>query len=470
MKKIFLFIVTAVFALTLTACGKKGEITLRYAAWNLGVEGSSNAERLMIQKFMDLNPTIKIEVVERPKVENTTGDGEVDQEWNEFLDAHAANKKLPDVFMIDSTETVVNSRWAYNLAEIASKDPEFLNIKEAFRDAGSYDGKLIALPSQVHYYGYFVNKKIYDDGNKDVPTFGIEFEDLMSRTKAVAKHQSGGNGIVGIEGINRLLEWYPAQLKEEYGWFTYDEANKKLHLDSTEFGMAVDKYYALRADNTFVLDACTPEQRTDYFGAEWPWGAGRHALKWDSSASIGWMNKAIKTGEYGFEIDFIGTPKVGNINKIPVIVDQMSIASTTKYPQEAYDFAKWMSFGKAGYSNRLTMSEEMTDISTVNFAPLQNDQEMTNRFFTIYSTFTSLKTIIEEHDSFIIEPNKYIPGYNQARFHGTYDATLTLGNVFHEVLEKTLVYADIRTEWNKQANKALADANNTFYENIAKLK
>ena len=154
MKKIMLFLATAILTFVLVSCGNPGtdtpgtgdgekDIVLTYAAWNLGSADSDtpNMERLMLEEFEKAHPGIKVEVVERPKVPGTDGD----QAWNEFLGAKASVGQLPDVFMADNIPYYVINDWAYNLSTIANADAEYKNISTDITGAATYEGKVMAL-------------------------------------------------------------------------------------------------------------------------------------------------------------------------------------------------------------------------------------------------------------------------------------------------------------------------------------
>ena len=226
MKKILLLIGVVLFALGLVACGEdkvptivEGDVTITYASWDLGALDSEepNMQRLMIEAFMEEYPNINVEIIERPKIPGTTND----LGWNEFLAARASTQTLPDVFQADNIPFYVINDWAYNLTEVATADAEYLNVSEDIRGVATYDGKVMAIPNAVHYAGYVVNETLYDRQGQDFPTVDSTMEDLIDLTKAAANHSSNTNtGVVGLEGIEHILHWYPAQLNEDYGWVT----------------------------------------------------------------------------------------------------------------------------------------------------------------------------------------------------------------------------------------------------------
>jgi len=430
-------------------------VTITYAAWNLGTTGSLNLERYMIESFMEEYPWITVEIIERPTVTDPTGTSEIDQNWNEFLGARAAQGTLPDVYFTDSTETTIMNNWARDVYEIAHNDPEFMNIPEDLREAANYGGKLMALPYAVYYFGYYINKTIFEDNNGDAPVFEDTFDEFMDKVSDVANQTvTNGTGIAGIVGIDRLLEWYPAQLNSELGWYTFD--GEKLNLDSEEFETTLNLYQTLMQDKSLIYDAMTPEEQFAAFGTDNAWESSQLAAYFEYTPSIGSMLA------YDFEVDFIGTPGTDAAHQIPVILDLMCISSTTQHLDEAYLLAKWMSFGKAGYLERIRLSElygddddpDTDDMDPLNMTPLQSDEELLDAFFGIYTTFTEFRKVVS-HDSYIIEPNKYLPGYVKARWNEDYDAETTVGQLFDLVRSGQVNYADVKTEWNDISNNAL---------------
>jgi len=435
-------------------------VTITYAAWNLGAIDSLNLERLMIQAFMEEYPWITINIIERPKVPDPSGLTEIDQNWNEFLGAQAAVGELPDVYFTDSTETIIMNNWALDVTDIANADPEFLNISADIRNAANYGGHLMALPYAVYYFGYYINKTIFDNANADLPAFEDTFTEFTNKIKDVANHNvTDGTGTAGIVGIDRMMEWYPAQLNADLGWFTYD--GSVLHLDSQEMEDTITLYQNLMTDKSFVYDAMTGDEQLAAFGTPNTWESSQLAAFWNYTPIIGSMM------DLGFDVDFIGTPGTTAAHQIPLVLDLMGISSQTEHLPEAYLLAKWMSFGKDGYMKRIEIctSGDYPELETLNMTPLQPDADLLDAFFNIYYTFTELRKVVE-YDNYIIEPNKYVPGYIKARWTGDYSATVTLGDVFDAVRTGEMNYADVKTQWNNLANHELELAHDAVFQKL----
>jgi multiple sugar transport system substrate-binding protein len=475
MKKILGITFLAMFAFVLAACGgtttaattaatteAHDPVTVTYASWNLGTIDSNNLERAMLAAFTEAYPWITVEIVERPMVPDPSGVGEVLANWNEFLGARAAQGILPDVFFTDSTEVVITNNWAYEVNDLAYADPEFMNISADIREAANYGGHLMALPYAIYYYGYFINKTLFENNNADYPLFDDTWTTFVSKLKDVAKQNvTDGSGIAGLFGIDRIPEWYPAQLSEDIGWFTYD--GSMLHLDGAEFESSLELLWDLSQDKSFVYNALTAEELEAAGLSSMAWESSKLAAYWDATWNLASML------ERDFDVDFIGTPGTSAAHQIPVVLDLMCISSQTVHPEEAYLLAKWMSFGKDGYLKRIELSQlkdgDTQVYATLNMTPLQPDDDLLDAFLSIYPSFTEMRDVISYQD-YIIEPFKHIPGYSNARWYEEFNAVTNLGQIYDGVVAQTINYADVKTTWNDLANGALARARATVFEKL----
>jgi hypothetical protein len=251
-----------------------------------------------------------------------------------------------------------------------------------------------------------------------LPAFEDTWDEFTAKVGDIANQNvTTGNGIAGISGVDRLLEWFPAQLDAELGWYTYD--GSALHLDETEFETTLAMYNALMQNKTLVFDALDADEKNAAFGTTATWESSKLAAFWEYTPVIGSML------DHDFDVDFIGTPGTDEAHKIPVVLDLMCISSQADDPEEAYLLAKWMSFGKDGYLKRIEISSTVEGVVALNMTPLQPDSDLLDAFFGIYDTFTEFRKVVE-HDSYIIEPNKYVPGYIKARWTGVFNATINL--------------------------------------------
>jgi len=116
-----------------------------------------------------------------------------------------------------------------------------------------------------------------------------------------------------------------------------------------------------------------------------------------------------------------------------------------------------MGFGKEGYLKRLEIAEQFPEAGSVNFAPLQQDDELMNAYFALFpaGSMTEFRKVLN-HDSFIIEGLKTVPGYVQARWtasYGTINGTsYTISTLLDAIRDGEVLLADVKVQLNDRVN------------------
>ena len=437
---------TGFFVLLLAACGgtNPNQITLRYAGWNLGTETSNNIERQMLAAYEEDNPNVNIEIIERPfKVDEETGQ-EVSTDWNEFFATQAAINTLPDVYMIADLTGFTAQGWTEEVTDLFTADEDFNKLPAYVRASASFNNRYFAVPQSLFYFGFFINRTAINRvGPRAVmPTYGMTYEALMSAAEKNSKTPiQGGDGIIGISGLGDLVNWLPAQLDPDLGWFTFNEETG-YHLDSPAFATAIaeqSKYYGAgkAAYGSYVLDSLDPSQYSDYFGASTNiFETGNQSIRYEGSYSMrDWHTRSLDPNDslFGADIDFIGTPSwnvagVGNVNKIPVVVDYLAVGKGTQHREEAYKLSRWMGFSVDGYAKRLELSKADPTRAALNFTPMIPQADLVEEFFDLYPNMTEFRKIVEDHEDFIIESlGKNVPGYWNSRGNALFDTVMVEG-------------------------------------------
>jgi multiple sugar transport system substrate-binding protein len=417
---------------------KKEEVTLSYANWNLGTEEEQNLERLMIKAFQEEYPHIKIEINETV----TTKD------WNGTLATAASSGTMPDLFALPQIPLALANDWLLDITELASKDKDFANISQIVQDSAAYNGKTYAVPFGQLFLGYFVNKDLFNAANLDYPEFGTSVEDFVSRVKEVTNLSKG---IVGINNPGGIVDWYPAAVNSDMGWYTLKDG--QYALDSKEYMNGVNLSKEL-STNGYAYNTLTDEQKANFKGKDGNevFLQGGLAIKWDGTWAVPNL-----TEKATFDWDFIGFP--GGVTA--VAIDYAGISKTTKHPEEAFLFAKWMSFGKAGSMKRMEIAEkEGKLLSTL---PINTDQEVLDEYFASLDV-PGIRTAYENLDKAIIEPVKMVPGYVDARWQALTGvkagdkANATTGELVDSFIKGELKVEDYAKQLDQLADQKSAEA------------
>jgi multiple sugar transport system substrate-binding protein len=413
-----------------------GPVTLRYAAWNLGTEEENNIFRQLVTAYMELNPHVTVEFV----------DMSAEGGWEANLTTYAARGELPDVFLANNVPLYVQNGWLADLSEFTANDADWANVPTVLKDSFTYDGRVLGLPSAHFIMGYFVNQDLFEAANLDAPTYGFTVDEFKT---AVIELTNINNGILGLDENIPLMGWYPNTVDPNLMWYSYD--GEKMNYNSTAFKEGV----ALNAEMTpYTWQGLTDEQKANFISVG-PWEMFLNqevGLKWDASWNIpGWVQNAT------FNWDFVGFPG-GNQ---AVVFDMVGVAQTTENLEEAYNFAKWLSFSTEAYAKEAELAAAMGSAPKM---PVSIDDAS----LELYKGFVDkpgVLTALENLDNSVIESlAKIVPGYINARWEGKpgidigENMDVALGFIFDNVNAGSFKYEDYSAQLEEFANKILADA------------
>src|SRR5690606_41848384 len=91
----------------------------------------------------------------------------------------------------------------------------------------------------------------------------------------------------------------------------------------------------------------------------------------------------------------------------------LGLSKTTAHPEEAYLFAKYMSYGKEGFMKRMEIAAKEGKV--VNTLPINSDQEILDEYFAQLN-IPGIRKAYDRLDEAILEPVKTVPGYAQSRW------------------------------------------------------
>lgn len=411
-------------------------VTLTYANWNLGTEGDANIERLMIEAFNESQDRIEVLIDE-----NVTTD-----DWNGSLATAASAGNLPDVFMLNNIPTSYTNEWLYDLSEIAQADEEFQMIPEASSNAASVGDQVVSIPFATHLFGYYVNYDILNDLNLSIPQYGFTVDELLDLVRSSTNIDQE---IVGIENAAQIVDWYPGAVNPESGWFTFNEAEGTFSLDSDEMAQGVNIARDL-ASNDYAYVNLPEEVKEQLSGDDSGLAFRNGQITFSYNGT--WMNSAMLT-EVDFEWNFLGLPEGRNA----IVNDFLGVSQSTEYPEEAYEFAKFMSFGTEGFSERIRLTEE-NDFA-FNTLPITTAPEVLDEYWALVD-IPGLQEAYENLDNAMVEPFKHVPGFAQARFEAPTGISIgdednaNVGHLINESIAGNVNYQDYASQLQDLAQQA----------------
>ena len=427
-------------------CGKKdvassgsGEkIQITYINWNLATEEENNLERRMIEEYEKRNPDIDIVIADYIDT----------SDYANSLTTAAAGGKLPDVLALQNIPSALSNEWLMDITEFTTDDEDWNKISKPVIESTKYGEGTYAVPSGQFLAGYFVNKDLFESENIKQPETGYTFEELETAIKSINKPNKN---IIGLGGELQMLEWYPSLTNDNLGWYTFD--GEKYNVNDPSFKEGILKANEL-TKNGYVYDSLPQDQKDKFSGTneDEVWLQGEIAVRYDGTWSAPNYNKA------NFEYEFIGLPN----NKNVIINDYMGISKTSKHAQEAYDFAKWMSFSKEGTLARIEIGTE-NDLSWGSL-PILNDNEVNEKYFA-WNNINGVLEAYENLDNSLVEGVKVIPGYLKSRWEAPTGVKVgdkenaNISDVIFDMVRGTTNVEDYLTQINDLANQNYVEAN-----------
>jgi len=433
---ILLMVIIGLLSMVLPA-GAQGA-TIRYANWNLGTEEENNLQRQLVAAYVEANPGVTIEFVDM------SGDGG----WEEKLTNFAARGELPDVFMANNTPYYVQNGWAADLTAQVEADADWATIPQVLRDAVTYDGKVLGLPSAQFIMGYFINQDLFEAANLDAPQYGVSAEDFFAAASQLTDVQQG---VLGLHEMGPILGWYPSTQDSNLGWFSFDGTH--MNYNSDAFRSAVNTAIEMRP-NTW--QGLTDEQKTA-FTAQGPWELfvnQESGAVWEG----GWaLPSYVQNATFNW--DFIGIPG-GNQ---AMVADLLVVSATAADQDAAYDFARWMSFSSAGYAKEAELA------TAAGLVPTRMPVSVTPESIDLYMSFAGdrpgLRQALENLDNSLVESlAKIVPGYINARWEGRPginigdQSDVNLGFIFDNFAAGSFKFEDLSAQLQDFANGILDDA------------
>ena len=301
------------------------EITLRYACWGQAEAGEPEVLQALIAQFEEAHPNIHVEFV--PIDQGT---------WDAGLTNLASQGQLPDVFWVFSVSAAVSNEWALDLTEFYEKDPDAQELYPTMVSSSKIGGKNYSYPAVLFPHMVFMNKTLFDKYNVDLPSTDWTWDDYFDLAEELSHPEEFYFGV-----SNPLyVDLFPAAINGNQGKFGWD--GEAYHFDDAWVEAVETRAEVI---NNKICEWMSAEDKEAVLGdpGAWPPGKGRTAMHIDWPWTMAMFNTTVKE-ETGCEFVYYPLP-MGEGKGGLAIVDNGIIAASTEHPREAWELAKWMSWG-----------------------------------------------------------------------------------------------------------------------------
>ena len=301
------------------------EITLRYACWGQAEAGEPEVLQALIAQFEEAHPNIHVEFV--PIDQGT---------WDAGLTNLASQGQLPDVFWVFSVSAAVSNEWALDLTEFYEKDPDAQELYPTMVSSSKIGGKNYSYPAVLFPHMVFMNKTLFEKYNVDMPSTDWTWDDYFDLAEELSHPEEFYFGV-----SNPLyVDLFPAAINGNQGKFGWD--GEAYHFDDAWVEAVETRAEVI---NNKICEWMSAEDKEAVLGdpGAWPPGKGRTAMHIDWPWTMAMFNTTVKE-ETGCEFVYYPLP-MGEGKGELAIVDNGIIAASTEHPREAWELAKWMSWG-----------------------------------------------------------------------------------------------------------------------------
>lgn len=418
----------------------EGPVGLSYAGWNAAPANGAPAnaapaldtlELRMIAAWNESHPETQVRTVQQ--LDSLT--------WEERLASAAGDGTLPDVFVIRSLPRAIARGWLADITDLVFADPEWRAVPVPVGNAVFHDHAVIAVPFTQQLMGYFVNTALVSREKYPVPDAGWSVAQFEGLVRSLARPQKQ---VLGLAEEVQIPEWYPAAVSSHMRWFTWD--GRGYNLDSAEFisGVLMARRFFTSG---WVFDGLKDEQRRK-FASSWPgeaWEKGLTALHWDGTWSLS------SFARLGFTWEFVGVPG----GRTPIVNDWLGISRASPNRAAAYQFARWMSFSRAGSLSRLKIAG--AEGLPVKSLPLTPDAQVLSAYFQAWGT-PGIQKLYASLDAGIVEGVNLVPGYEMSRWNAPLSSDRKSGDVIWSSIRGTLKIEEWASRLNDAANEVLRKA------------
>lgn len=425
MKKILTILFVSLFTMTLVACGGGSEpedqyIELTYADW-----ADPELNQALIDAFMVEYPEIRVSL-------RTDIAGSGDAFTGNLVTAAQAGL-LPDVFATDNVPTVINAGLTLDVAQYWDADSDTALVYDAIAETGVYDGKRFAVPSFQFLKGIMINLDIFEEANlvttddyridnDGYPVTDWTFDEFVAIASAIKDfdpNDYSGGYVLGLDtwyGTPDFQQVWPMMDDSTVGYDTWDGTQFNYSTsDSWKAAMTAKiEMHALVDGTTTRLDPALLETNPDL--VQYHIQNGTAAMDIEGSWQFWVLNEA---AENGINLGFWPYPSGSEGFFPPTILDYLAVSSETDYPEEAYLLAKWMSFGKAGYSARLDILDARNELAVANGEmptyldrfPVADYPDVWERVISMVEDIEGIDYILDNIENARPDLDKWLPGY-----------------------------------------------------------
>ncbi len=353
MKKLVSLILVLALALSMTAFASAestvpelnttDEITIRFLTWD-----DFELTQALADKFHELHPNITVEIVQ-----TTTAD------CTATITNMAADGTLPDVFFWLDLDPLLANPLCLDIAPYLEADEEAqTKLYNSLRNVGYVDGKRsYFMPGEFLPAVIYLDKAVFDKLNKEMPGQDWTWEQMLELIETMT---DATQGIWAYNFYMGPVTLGPIALTDnvigEFGWdgenYHFDTGWVEMVEKQAEYARL--GYQAIQGSDAYK--AVVPDDI-------WPGESGHVAIQMDAYWTMNNIYTQTAALERGLQMVPYNSPVGENVVNGGQFgwIDMVSISAKTEHPREAFEVAKFMTWGKDGWLERAKQYATLTN-------------------------------------------------------------------------------------------------------------
>ncbi len=344
------------------------EITLSVHSFD-----QKEVDELLAQRFMEIYPNIKVSV----------SYAAVGDDYTNALAAMVQNGTTPDVIMYSDADYALSNGLLLDISGYWNSDNETKNLADTVNDAqlGTFHlegGQRYGVPFKFFPGIILIDRNVLKTLNLPIPNQNWTWSEMVDIIKNATGHTDvDGMKYYGLGVYNRLDSYYGIAAGQQYiGEFGFNGKT----FDLSAWAVGEQEFSDLKLGG-YVAPARETQENEDWTGDWELWfGQTGHVAVfseafWTFQSS--WNAPAFLEANPGLDIVPYVIPAVSEADADAghhsiATIDYGGVSSGTKYPREAYELLKFLSFGVDGWHTR---NEIFADVNNTNASgvPLKND-------------------------------------------------------------------------------------------------
>jgi len=319
------------------------DITITFLTWD-----DYELTEALAAKFTELHPNIKIEVIR-----TLTGD------CTATLTNMAAEGNLPDVYFWLDLDPLLTNNMMLDITQYVEADPDYKSLFTSLQRVGYVDGKRCYFMAGENLPGVvFLDKAVFEKLNVEMPAQDWTWEEMTDLIENTLTDAS--QGIWSYNYYMGPITRGPIALTDnaigEFGWDGEKYNFGSGWVECAEFDGEMRRLGKQAIEHSEEYIAVVPDDM-------WPGESGHVAIQMDAFWTLNniyvkepALNRGLKMVPYNNPLG-AETTNAGRFS----FIDFVCISANTEHPREAYEVAKFLTWGKEGWKERIKLYPELVN-------------------------------------------------------------------------------------------------------------